>query len=45
MYKDHRNYENVNRMHFVGGGEYDTQTINPVEFTEAEFISIENFNL
>lgn len=38
MYKEQRNYENVNRMSFEGVGQYDIPPIKPIEFTDAKFI-------
>lgn len=38
MYKEQRNYENVNRMNFEGVGQYDIPPIKPIEFTDAKFI-------
>ena len=38
MYKEQRNYENVQRMLFDGVGRYDIPEIEPTQFNNAEFI-------
>lgn len=38
MYKEQRNYENVQRMLFDGVGRYDIPEIEPTQFDNAEFV-------
>lgn len=38
MYKEQRNYENVQRMLFGGVGRYDIPEIEPTQFDNAEFV-------
>ncbi len=38
MYKEQRNYENVQRMLFDGVGRYDIPEIEPTQFYNAEFV-------
>lgn len=38
MYKEQRNYENVQRMYFERIGEYEVAQIEPTQFDNAEFI-------